>query len=179
MKNAAMLFMAIMVFGCATAGSVSVAQSGSGPKDGELKFPDKYDTFPTFLKAVQKPKHVRELFVNPTGAKTQKGEKFPNGSILVMEIYNAKKDSSGNAIKRPDGRNAKDNLAKFYVMEKGAGWGRNAPDGLRNGDWIFAAFTPDGKPMDADYTKCRGCHLPLKGEDFVHRYNEYFNKRGH
>jgi hemoglobin len=128
---------------------------------------------------VQKPKHVRELLVNPTGAKTKKGEMFPNGSVLVMEIYNAKKDADGNAIKRPDGKNAKDNLAKFYVMEKGAGWGKNAPKGLQNGDWIFTAFSPDGKPIKVDYTKCRACHLPLTGKDFVHRYDEYFDKRGH
>ncbi len=104
---------------------------------------------------------------------------FANGSVLVMEIYNAKKDADGNAVTRPDGKNVKDNLAKVYVMEKGAGWGKNAPKGLKNGDWIYTAFTPDGKPMKADYTKCRGCHLPLNEKDFVHRYDEYFDKRGH
>jgi hemoglobin len=47
------------------------------------------------------------------------------------------------------------------------------------GDWVFTAVTPDGKPMDVDYSKCRGCHLPLNEKDFVHRYDEYFAKRGH
>lgn len=155
------------------------SQAGSAPKDGKLSFPKNYDSFPTFLKAVQKPKHVRELFVNPTGSKTQKGEKFPDGSILVMEIYNAKKGADGNATKRPDGRNAKDNLAKVYVMQKGNGWGKNAPKGLENGDWVYTAFSPEGNPIKADYTKCRGCHLPLNEQDFVHRYNEYFEKRKH
>jgi len=32
--------------------------------------------------------------------------------------------------------------------------------------------------MDANYAKCRGCHLPLNEADFVHRYDEYFDKRG-
>lgn len=179
MKKASLFLLIFTVIGCALMVKTETAHSGSSPKDGGLSFPSSYDTYPTFLKAVQKPKHVRELFVNPTGAKTKKGEMFPNGSVLVMEIYNAKKDADGNAVKRPDGKNAKDNLAKVYVMEKGAGWGKNAPEGLQNGDWIFTAFSPDGKPIKVDYTKCRACHLPLTDKDFVHRYDEYFDKRGH
>ena len=174
--------LSLLVLLMATFGMIlqtGTAQSGSAPKDGGLSFPAGYDTFPTFLKAVQKPKHVRELLVNPTGAKTKKGEAFPNGSILVMEIYNAKKDADGKVVKRPDGKNAKDNLAKVYVMQKDAGWGNSSPEGLQNGDWVYTAFSPDGKPIKVDYTKCRGCHLPLKGNDFVHRYDEYFEKRGH
>ncbi len=99
MKKVSLFCLAFMVIGCATMLQTETAQSGSSPKDGELSFPSNYNTYPTFLKAVQKPKHIRELFVNPTGAKTQKGGMFPNGSILVMEIYNAKKDAAGNAIK--------------------------------------------------------------------------------
>lgn len=157
---------------------MSSAPSGPAPKDGELSFPSGYTSYPTFLTAVQKPKHVRDLYVNSVGAKTQKGEKFPNGSVLVMAIFNAETDAAGNVAKGPDGKNVKADLAKVYVMEKGAGWGKNAPMGLENGDWIFTAFTPDGQPMDANYAKCRGCHLPLNEEDFVHRYNEYFDTRG-
>ena len=179
MKKLSLFFMFLMVIGCANNTQMPTAQSGSSPKDGELSFPSGYTSYPTFLKAVQKPKHVRDLYVNPTGAKTQKGESFPNGSVLVMAIFNAQADAEGNVVKGPDGKNIKAGLAKVYVMEKGAGWGKNAPMGLGNGDWIFTAFTPDGKPMDANYAKCRGCHLPLNEDDFVHRYNEYFDKRGH
>jgi hemoglobin len=33
--------------------------------------------------------------------------------------------------------------------------------------------------MTADpIAACRGCHLPLVTKDFVHRYDEYFDKRG-
>jgi hypothetical protein len=181
MKKAWLFCLALTVIGCSTMDQTQTAQSGPDPKDGGLSFPADHDTYPTFLKAVQKPKHVRDLFVNPTGAKTQKGDKFANGSVLVMKIYNAKLGSDGNAVKGSDGKNVKDNLAKVYVMEKGAGWGKNAPMGLKNGDWIYTAFSPDGKPLpNINYTTCRGCHLPLgESKDFVHRYDEYFDKRGH
>ena len=175
------IFVWTMAFAFTT--MIAVGESDSvfagGPKDGELKFPAEYETFPRFLSGVQKPKHVRDLFINSTGAAAKKGEAFTNGSILVMEIYNAKKGSDGNPVKRPDGRNAKADLAKVYVMQKGQGWGHNAPKGLENGDWIFSAFSPEGTPIKVDYTKCRGCHMPLKDKDFVHRYDEYFDKRGH
>lgn len=62
-------------------------------------------------------------------------------------------------------------------MEKGFGWGQNAPSGLKTGDWVFSAFSADGKRIEVPYTKCRQCHLPLKDKDFVHRYDEYFDKR--
>ena len=178
MKKLSLFFLAILVIGCTNHVRTTSTQSTTAPKDGELSFPSGYTSFPTFLKGVQKPKHVRDLYVNEIGSKTQKGEAFPNGSILVMAIFNAETDASGNATKGPDGKNIKADLAKIFVMEKGAGWGMNAPAGLENGDWIFTAFTPDGKAMDANYAACRGCHLPLNEEDFVHRYNEYFDKRG-
>jgi len=178
MKKFSLFFLFLILIGCANNAQMPTAQSASGPKDGELSFPSGYDSYPTFLKEVQKPKHVRDLYVNPIGATTQKGESFPNGSVLVMAIFNAETDAEGNAVKGPDGRNIKADLAKIYVMEKGAGWGKNAPMGLGNGDWIFTAFTPDGKPMEANYATCRGCHLPLNDKDFVHRYDEYFDKRG-
>jgi hypothetical protein len=178
MKKLSLFFMFLFVIGCTNNTQTPTAQSTSSPKDGELNFPSDYASYPTFLKAVQKPMHIRDLYVNSIGAKTQKGEAFPNGSILVMAIYNAKIDTTGIAVKGPDGKNVKANLAKVFVMQKGAGWGKNAPEGLENGDWIYTAFKPDGKPIDAKYTTCRGCHLPLNEEDFVHRYNEYFDKRG-
>jgi hypothetical protein len=170
---------AILLFAsaCATGSNMSSGMGG-GPKDGELKFPAGYDTFPRFISGIQKPAHVRDLFINKTGASAQKGQAFANGSILVMEIYNAKKDGGGYVTKRPDGRNAKDNLAKVFIMQKGAGWGKNAPSGLQTGDWIFSAFSANGTPVKVNYTKCRQCHLPLKDKDFVHRYDEYFVKRG-
>ena len=179
MKKFSLFFSLLMLIGCAnnTQMHTTHSASASAPKDGELSFPSGYASYPTFVSGVQKPKHVRDLYVNSTGAKAQKGESFPNGSVLVMAIYNAETDAEGNAVKGPDGKNVKADLAKVFVMQKGAGWGKNAPMGLENGDWIYTAFTPDGTPLDVNYATCRGCHLPLKDEDFVHRYNQYFDMR--
>ncbi len=159
--------------------SLTVLQvnASEGPEDGTLAFPN-YAEWPTFLKGIQKPDMVRDLYISPEGARANKGDAFPDGTTMVMEIYKAKKDQDGNVAKGPDGLLVKDGLAKVYVMQKGKDWGHHAPKGLENGDWIFSAFSAEGKPVKADYAKCRGCHLPLgEAKDFIHRYDEYFDKR--
>ena len=70
-------------------------QTKSVPKDGELALPADYKSWPVFLKEVQKPDAVRDLYVNPVGARTAKGQMFPNGTQFVMEIYSAKKGADG------------------------------------------------------------------------------------
>ncbi len=168
------------LIGCASMSMTPSAQSGGMPKDGELAFPSDYTAFPTFLKGIQKPNAVRDLFINKTGAEAHKGKPFANGSVLVMEIYKAKKNPAGEFTKDSHGHLTKDGLAKVYVMQKGKGWGANAPKGLQNGDWIYSAFKPNGDRLDVEYAKCRTCHLPLgDAQDYVQRYDEYFDTREH
>jgi hemoglobin len=148
------------------------------PKDGELALPADYKGWPKFLSEVQRPdlKQVRELFINPTGAKTSQGQPFPNGTLMVMELYKAKMAGETPEI-GSDGKLVKGDLAKVFVMGKGDGWGQDVPDNLKTGNWVFAAYGPDGKALAEDFTKCRACHAPLAQKDFVHRYDEYFEKR--
>lgn len=149
------------------------------PKDGELAFPSNYKSYPTFFAAIQKPNAVRDVYINKTGANAQQGQQFANGSILVMEIHKAQKGADGNFAKGSDGKLIKAGLVKVFVMQKGHGWGKHAPTGFNNGDWIYSAFTASGERLDVDYKKCRGCHMPLgEAKNYVHRYDEYFNKRG-
>jgi hypothetical protein len=153
-------------------------QTKSVPKDGELALPADYKSWPVFLKGVQKPDAVRDLYVNPVGARTAQGQMFPNGTQFVMEIYNAKKADDGSFEKDAEGKLVKDKLAKVFVMGKGEGWGQTVPDNVKTGAWVYAAYGPDGQPLKANFAECRACHVPLAQKDFVHRYDEYFEKRG-
>lgn len=180
MRMSLMLGVILTVVGCTSMSMTPSAQSGSMPKDGELAFPADYASYPTFLTGIQKPDAVRDIYINETGVAAHAGESFPNGTILVMAIFGAKKDSQGQLEKDPQGKLVKGELAKIYVMQKEQGWGKGAPAGLQNGDWIYSAFTPSGERLKVDYAKCRGCHLPLgEAKDFVHRYDEYFETRSH
>ncbi|HNP60013.1 MAG TPA: cytochrome P460 family protein [Nitrospirales bacterium] len=180
MQRMSIAFPAFVVLVCSFFTMPLAVQSGAMPKDGELAFPSDYTSFPVFLSGLQKPDAVRDLYVNPIGARNQPGQAFTNGSILVMAIYNAKKNVEGTLEKGADGNLVKAELAKVFVMQKGAGWGKGAPENLKNGDWIYSAFNANGDRLEVDYTTCRGCHLPLgESKDFVHRYDEYFEKRMH
>lgn len=161
------------------AGSSSMAKASTPkPKDGELALPGEYKSWPRFLSEVQRPdaKQVRELYINPAGAKTSRGQAFPSGTVMVMELYKAQLEGEVPAT-GADGKLVKGNLAKVFVMGKGDGWGQDVPENFRNGAWVFSAFGPDSKPLAEDFTKCRACHAPLAQKDFVHRYDEYFDTR--
>lgn len=159
-------------------GMASAMPAPSGP-DGTLALPADYKSWSKFLVDIPKgeAKQVRDIYINPTGARTSAGQSFPNGTVMVMEIYKAKADGD-KLMTGMDGKLIKGDLAKVFVMGKGQGWGANLPDNLKNGDWIYAAYDATSKPLMEDFTKCRACHTPLAQKDFVHRYDEYFEKRG-
>ncbi|WP_442979528.1 cytochrome P460 family protein, partial [Salmonella enterica] len=75
------------------------------------------------------------------------------------------------------GKLVKGKLAAVFVMGKGAGWGAKAMPELKNGNWIYSAYTPTGEKGPQDLNTCRACHLPHANKDFVHRYDEYWNSR--
>lgn len=156
-------------------------QTASAPmklKDGEPALAVGYRNGPKFLSEIQRPdiKQVRELFINAVGAAAKAWQPFPNGTVMVMELYKVKLDGE-MPVTGPDGKLVKGDLAKIFVMEKGEGWGQEVPENLRTGNWVFAAYGPDGKALSEDFSKCRGCHAPLTMKDFVPRYDEYFEKR--
>lgn len=147
-------------------------------KDGEIAVPENYRDWPKFVATVDKEKggQVREIYINSTGITAKKGEAFPFGTQTVMEIYSARKTASGEVAKDGNGRLIKDGLSRIFVMEKGKGWGAHQPDGVvDNGDWVYGAYMMDGKtPATKDFSACRACHLPLKDDDFIARYDEHF-----
>ncbi len=150
-------------------------------KDGELPLPADYKSWPKFLSEVQRPdaKQIREIYVNPTGSKASKGDAFPNGTRFVMELYAAKAGADGTLEKGADGKLVKNNLIKVFVMGKEDGWNKQAPEGMKTGDWIYASYSgKDGTAVaNESFGACRGCHMPLEKVDFVFRYDEYFQKR--
>jgi hypothetical protein len=53
-------------------------------------------------------------------------------------------------------------------MQSGAGWGKNFPEMLRNGDWNYAVFTTDKQHRPGvNQAECLGCHKPLDNVSYV------------
>lgn len=146
-------------------------------KDGDIALPADYIKWPKFVSTIDKDSgHVREIYINPKGYEAKEGSVFPYGTVSVMAIYFAKKDGMGKVVKDKNGRLVKANLEKVFVMEKGVGWGKAQSEGtIDNGDWLYAAYKPDGTPATSDFTGCRECHLPLAGDDYMARYDEHFD----
>jgi hypothetical protein len=178
MKNLFIVVSALFLASCAQ--STMVAPTAK-LKDGDLTVPSDYKSWPKFLSGIDRPdnKQVREIYINSVGAKTAKGGKFANGTVSIMELYKAQENADGTVVKSTDGKMVKGALLKVFVMGKGEGAGETAPTGLKNGDWVYSAYLADGKTVAPDpIASCRGCHLPLgEAKDFVHRYDEYFEKR--
>ena len=141
---------------------VSVAMAD----EERISFPADYSTnFKNYLSLdrVQNDDQIIRLFANDAALNAAKeGRELPNGSIIVGEVYKAKKDKDGNVMQSSLGRRIRGKLAAIAVMEKGEGWGAAFSEDLRNGDWDFAIFSPDGKRLKKDLNACRSCHAPLK-----------------
>jgi plastocyanin len=115
-------------------------------------------------------KQYRELYASTQAAvdAMKAGRALPDGTVLTLVQYKAQVDAQGNPVKGPNGRFVKGDLVAFTVMEKRKGWGSEYPDDLRNGEWEYAVFSPDGKLNDkANYKGCFQCHKPHEKQDFV------------
>ncbi len=179
MAHRFMLIAAVaMIAGCT---QMSTSSSYKAPmKDGEAVIPANYKSWPKMLSAVQRPdaKQVREMYIDPKGNQTRAGDAFPHGTVMVMENFAAVTKPDGTLATGPDGMLVKGALVRIFVMEKTQGAGQDVPEALRNGDWVYASFTADGKRTEDPFAPCRACHLPLgEKKDFVQRYDEYFARR--
>jgi len=117
-------------------------------------------------------KEIRELYVNAEALKSLKpGEPLPSGTVLSAPTFKALLNDKGETIKDINGRLIRGRLDRVVVMEKRTGWGAEYPSELRNGEWEYGRFGPDGKASEnVNYNACFQCHKPKAGQDFVFSY---------
>ncbi len=140
-------------------------------KDNKIQLPADYKTkFTNYVSndRIQNEDQTVRLFANDIAMQgPDKDGKLPYGSILVAEVYKAKKDKDGNVVTSVLNRRIRDKFALIGVMERKKGFGEGRPDELKTGDWDFAAFKPDGSVADKDLNACRACHAPLSNTHHV------------
>ena len=114
-------------------------------------------------------KEVRELYVNPEALKNLKsGQPLPSGTVLSAPTFKAVLNDKGELVKDANGRLIRGRLDQIVVMEKRTGWGTEYPADLRNGEWEYGRFGPDGKlSANVNYNACFQCHKPKSSQDFV------------
>jgi Cytochrome P460 len=114
-------------------------------------------------------KEVRELFVNPEAMKAVRaGQPVPSGTVFSAPTFKAVLDDKGEMVRDSNGRLIRGRLDRVVVMEKRTGWGAQYPADLRNGEWEYAVFGPNGTlRAKANYAACFKCHQPQAKQDFV------------
>ena len=143
-------------------------------EEERIKFPENYRAdYVNYLNLdrIQEEDQIIHLFANKIAVDGVKATgEFPDGSILIGEVYKAKKDEDGEVIESILGQRVRGELALVAVMEKQAGWGDSFDEEHRNDDWDFAAFKPDGSSAPKDLNECRACHAPLTDLRHVFSY---------
>ncbi len=114
-------------------------------------------------------KQVREAYINPEALKKiRPGEPLPEGTVITMPAFKAVLDEHGEPLKDANGRYIRGSLELVLVMEKRAGWGAEFPEDIRNGDWKYQRFRPDGIRDDQVAAKaCLTCHKPKRADDYL------------
>lgn len=98
----------------------------------------------------------------------REGKPIPYGTVLTLAAYSVKMDGDKKPLRDAKGRFIKDQLVVVNSMAKGQGFGADIPAPIRNGDWIYQSFSPDGVPNPkANLTACFQCHLPFAKDDYL------------
>jgi hypothetical protein len=83
------------------------------------------------------------------------GQPIPDGTQFVLADYR-------------DGK-----IHRYFVMEKGAGWGADFEERRRTGDWQFQWFWPDKSINTKENTaRCQSCHQSQQGSQYLYTYQQ-------
>ncbi|MGO8047051.1 cytochrome P460 family protein [Rhizobium johnstonii] len=62
---------------------------------------------------------------------------------------------------------------RYFIMEKGPGWGADYDENRRTGDWHFQWYKPDGTINTAENTaRCQSCHSSRADREFLYTFND-------
>ncbi len=132
--------------------------------------PMDYKTTFTMYQTVNRPdiNQVRYLYANDVALRAaREGKSLPDGSLLVLEQHSARMGPDGKPATGSDGFFMAEKFVAYTVMERGAGWGRDIPENLRNEDWHYAAYSPARELRPANQAECLACHKPLDRDSFL------------
>jgi cytochrome c553 len=130
-----------------------------------VAFPEGYRDSFTQYHTINFPatRQVRYYFANRAAVQAAKeGRSLPDGSVLFAEVHAARLDADKKPVTGADGFYVADKLLFYTAMARGAGWGAEIPEMLRNENWNYAVFTLDKKPRPGvNQAECLACHKPL------------------
>jgi Cytochrome P460 len=183
MKTANVVGIGIAVsamFAVAAYGQMDSARSGNGQKAeavedaaGNLHVPEAYRTtyqsLGSWAVSADQEKGSKELhlvYASPgTVAAYSRDGHFPDGTVLVKEVYEAATGSMTTGTV-----SHADTLKGWFVMVKDSN-GRHAGNKLWGEGWGWSWFDAANpvKTTSKDFrTDCLGCHIPAKATDWIY-----------
>jgi cytochrome c553 len=168
----------VAAFFAAQPGAAAGAKSALLPNlvKSQVAFPQDYKRSFVKYHTINFPatKQVRRYFANKPALQAAKaGKDLPDGAELFVEVYAAKLDADKKPVTGPDGFYVPEKLIFYTAMARGAGWGRDIPDQLRNSDWNYAVFTTEGKQRPGvNQAPCLACHKPLDNVSYTFTLKE-------
>jgi hemoglobin len=180
MKTVRMLVLSLALPGCVA--GAALAQQAYAPGPHNIAYPADYPALFIRYATVDKPdrKIIRHLYASPQAfAAARPGEPLPPGTILIMEDHPARLGSDQNPLLDQQGRFiAEPRITSIFVQEKRAGWGAGYPETIRNGEWEYARFNPDGSRHSGALESCFACHLKARpAQDFAFNFWDYVQMR--
>jgi hypothetical protein len=168
------------MFAIAAHGQMDIAGSSNAPKAeavddaaGNLHVPDAYRTIYQSLGSWavgadqgQGSKELHAVYASPgTIAAYRKDGHFPDGAVLVKEVYHAATEpmTTGTVSHA-------DTLKGWFVMVKDSN-GRHAGNKLWGDGWGWSWFDTDNpsKTTSTDYSvNCKSCHVPAQATGWVY-----------
>ena len=154
----------------------AAAAARAGPE--KISFPKGYsDSFVEYIR-IDRPdrKTIRFMYVNPEAHEAaEPGQPLPDGTVLIMEDHKAELGPGDEPRTDAEGRLVPtDEVTNVFVMEKQPGWGAEYPPEVRNGEWEYAWFLPDGtRKADAKFDGCFGCHQSRAERDYTFTFYKY------
>ncbi|NTF90309.1 cytochrome P460 family protein [Agrobacterium rhizogenes] len=133
------------------AGVVSLVGWQADAETNRVKFPENLDQLVHYT-TVRRGNVTEHIMTTPEAMEAvKKGQPIPSGTHFVLVDYR-------------DGK-----LYRYFVMEKGSGWGADYDERRRTGDWQFQWFWPDKTVnMSENTARCQSCHQGQADSDYLY-----------
>lgn len=104
---------------------------------------------------------IGDKYTQPEAVRAAKaGQPLPYGTVIY-------------GIEYEDQNGVRGLVARYILMEKVKGGGREYPASVRNGEWEYASYTPDKRLITTDpVTRCLACHKSAAATEYLFGYDK-------
>jgi hypothetical protein len=146
-----MKFAKLLVLAALTAAAVFAVGWQVHAETNRVKFPENLDRLVHYT-TVRRGNVTEHIMTTPEALEAVKsGRPIPAGTHFVLVDYRD------------------DKLYRYFVMEKGGGFGADYDERRRTADWQFQWFWPDKSVnMNENTARCQSCHRSQEGSDYLY-----------